>query len=135
MKLNSRALKLENNHLLILDQQLLPLEEKWIDIESPPHMIDIIKALKVRGAPLIGVAAALSLALWAKKTNPKRDEFLQMADAMEKARPTAINLMNAVDRLIKIAAQKENFAPAVFDEAVNIFNEDVELCEDRKSVV
>lgn len=127
MTLHSMALKYENGQLLVLDQQLLPLEQKWILIESPEQMISVIQSLKVRGAPLIGVAAALSLGDWAQKTKPSKEHFAKMAQAMREARPTAINLMNAVDRIIHVAVQTS--VESVLQEAEKIFSEDVELCE------
>ncbi len=123
MKLDSRALRYEDGKLSVLDQQLLPMEQKWLSIDDPQQMIAVIQSLKVRGAPLIGVAAALSLADWFVKTNPSRVSFLAMAQKMREARPTAINLMNAVDRMIAVPE------PELFAMAVKIFNEDVELCE------
>jgi methylthioribose-1-phosphate isomerase len=123
MKLTSRALRYEDGKLSILDQQLLPLEQRWIVIEEPTQMIAVIQALKVRGAPLIGVAAVLSLADWYQKSKPSRDGFLKMAQAMREARPTAINLMNAVDRLTQ-AAESD-----IFSTALKLFDEDVKLCE------
>jgi methylthioribose-1-phosphate isomerase len=122
--LNSRALRLKNLNLEILDQQLLPFDEKWISVESPLHMIDIIKALKVRGAPLIGVAAVLSLAVWAEKTQPSEDEFINVAQALRESRPTAVNLMNAIDRVLNALKTSQ-----VSQVALEIFNEDVDLCE------
>lgn len=123
MNLQSRALKYENNQLFVLDQQLLPLDQKWLLIEEPLQMISVIQSLKVRGAPLIGVAAALSLADWYQKTQPTLAIFRTMAQKMREARPTAINLMNAVDRIL--AAEETEIVSV----AKNIFNEDVQLCE------
>jgi methylthioribose-1-phosphate isomerase len=119
----SRALKYENEKLFVLDQQMLPLEEKWLFIEDPLQMIAVIQSLKVRGAPLIGVAAALSLADWYQKTKPQRESFVLMAQKMREARPTAINLMNAVDRLLSVSESQ------IVREAESLFDEDVELCE------
>ncbi len=59
--LESMALRHVKGRLSILDQTLLPHEERWVDIHSPEDMIREIQRLAVRGAPLIGVAAALSL--------------------------------------------------------------------------
>ncbi len=127
MKMISMALKYEKNQLWILDQQLLPQQEQWIAVESPKHMVDIIKALKVRGAPLIGVAAAASLADWTQKTAPAIAEYKATALMLRESRPTAVNLMNAIDRMIPIYDGSN--APAVITEAQAIFDEDVELCE------
>ncbi len=123
MNLISRALKFQDGKLSILDQQLLPLVQKWIAIDNPEEMILVIQSLKVRGAPLIGVAAALSLADWYQNTKPTRNVFLAQAQRMRDARPTAINLMNAVDRIIKVPESE------IFATAIHLFNEDVKLCE------
>jgi methylthioribose-1-phosphate isomerase len=128
MNLQSMALRWENDQLSVLDQQLLPFEKKWLPVDSVEEMISIIKALKVRGAPLIGVAAALSLADEARREKYPLKEFLQVAERLRGARPTAVNLMNAVDRLVA-AARSETGYKAVWDEAVAIFREDVSLCE------
>ena len=122
------SLKIAENQLFILDQQLLPDEELWVLVENPDHMISIIKDLKVRGAPLIGVAASLSLALWCEHKKPSLDEFLQVSKSLRDSRPTAVNLMNALDR-INAEAEKTNCDPqAISDLAVEIFDEDELLC-------
>ena len=59
--LHSLALKVESGHLWILDQTRLPDEEVWLEGNDPAVMVGHIQRLSVRGAPLIGVAAALSL--------------------------------------------------------------------------
>ena len=67
-ELKSLALKVESDRLFILDQQELPGCTNWCECRGPEEMVSMIQALKVRGAPLIGVAAALSLALYSAKT-------------------------------------------------------------------
>lgn len=119
MNRESLSLRLNNNQLSILDQQLLPDQEVWVDVKNPDHMVEIIQSLKVRGAPLIGVAAALSLALW-NQENSDRDQFLKQAQKLRESRPTAVNLMNALDRMLQ--------AEDPMSEALTIFDEDVELC-------
>ncbi len=125
--LNSLSLKLEDGNLLILDQQLLPDKEVWIAVENPDHMVQIIKDLKVRGAPLIGVAAVLSLALWAQQSDDS-SEFLKTAERLKQARPTAVNLMNAIDRMVKVSNETSFDKKAILDKALEIFDEDVDLC-------
>lgn len=127
MTMQSLALRYDKNQLWILDQQLLPQKEQWVAVESPKHMVDIIKALKVRGAPLIGVAAAASLADWTQKFSPSLQDYKATALMLRESRPTAVNLMNAIDRMLPIYDGKNS--PAVLDEAQAIFDEDVELCE------
>ncbi len=126
-ELLSQSLRLQNGKLSILDQQQLPGNEVWIEVENPDHMIQIIKELKIRGAPLIGVAACLSLALWSQNQE-NRKLFESQADKLKKARPTAVNLMNNIDRIL-IAAKKSSGDPSIIlDTAFEIFDEDVNLC-------
>lgn len=123
--LQSISLKSSASGLEILDQTALPQKEIWIKVQNPEEMISIIRQLKVRGAPLIGVAAALSLAHFAKKESASTN-LRKAALALREARPTAVNLMNAMDRMLeKIDLGYE----ALVTEAEAIFNEDVELCE------
>ena len=105
----------------------MPFEEAWVDVDSPDEMFQVIKTLKVRGAPLIGVAAALSLAIYSKEEKSV-DLFKSKAMFLRESRPTAVNLMVAIDRLIGVANKGYGF-DAIEAEAIKIFNEDVELCE------
>ena len=91
------SLRFDNFQLEILDQTCLPHQEKWLTIDSPKQMIEAIQALAVRGAPLIGVAAALCLGQFAKKASS--NEIREAGLALRNARPTAVNLMHAIDRL------------------------------------
>lgn len=117
--LSSMGLRTESGRLLVLDQSLLPSEEKWIECKSPYEMAALIHRLAVRGAPLIGVAAALSLAHFLEKGGSD-SEFREAALKLREARPTAVNLMWAVDRML---------AEGSVAEAERIFEEDVALCE------
>lgn len=120
------SLKVDERGLWILDQTQLPQKEVWLESPSAESMIQIIRDLKVRGAPLIGVAAALQLALLAERGAD--DARLEKAVwALRESRPTAVNLMNAMDRCL--AALKSGGGKALFGEAEKICREDVELCE------
>ena len=114
-------------HLSILDQQLLPQVEKWIDIKTYQEMILAIKTLQVRGAPLIGVAAVLCLAQSALHGS-NQSELLSQADALIEARPTAVNLMNCVECLKKII-QTGAGAEQILSEAMAMAEEDIQLCK------
>jgi methylthioribose-1-phosphate isomerase len=118
--LESLALKVEGGRLLVLDQTRLPLAEVWLEGSDPGAMVGHIRRLSVRGAPLIGVAAALSLAAFAEAGASEAALRAAWAD-LRQARPTAVNLMVAMDTG---AASKDLVALA---EA--IFDEDVALCE------
>jgi len=132
-KLSSLALEftytndLQKAQLKILDQTLLPFEEKWLVVESLPQMIETIQSLRVRGAPLIGVSASLMLAKMAID-GVSQAQLIKAATELYEARPTAVNLMICIDRMRKIL--HHGFAVEnVVKEAVEIFNEDVQLCD------
>jgi len=113
----------ERGVLQILDQTRLPHEERWLDGSDPADMVGHIVRLSVRGAPMIGVCAALSLACASKRC--ARPQLLAHAAALRAARPTAVNLMWAVDRLVPVIEADGNVAA----EAEAIFAEDVALCD------
>ena len=103
--------------VIILDQSLLPAEEKYIELETLEEMAEAIKRLQVRGAPAIGIFAGYALAALSNQqcrpqairsccgASGSSDEgFLQIMQAqgevLKAARPTAVNLAWAVDRVI-----------------------------------
>jgi methylthioribose-1-phosphate isomerase len=116
----SLGLKHDGRTLWVLDQTQLPDVEVWLDGSDPGDMITLIKRLAVRGAPLIGVAAAASLATFAAR-GASATEYAAAGAALRAARPTAVNLMWAMDRM-KMASDPEVEAQAIFEE-------DVQLCE------
>ncbi|HEX2875408.1 MAG TPA: S-methyl-5-thioribose-1-phosphate isomerase [Polyangiaceae bacterium] len=123
--LTSLALTSDPSGLRVLDQRLLPHEEHWVTCRDPEHMVELIQGLAVRGAPLIGVAAALALAHYAE--GGASAEALERASTrLRGARPTAVNLMAAVDRLL---ALPELTRDSVVREAEAIFEADVASCE------
>jgi methylthioribose-1-phosphate isomerase len=122
---DSLALRHDGRVLRVLDQTLLPDREVWIEAGVPEAMIGHIKRLAVRGAPLIGVAAALSLACMAE-AGAAPAALARAAAALRAARPTAVNLMWAMDRM---GAVLEAGPAALGAEAEAIFAEDVALCE------
>ncbi len=124
--LDSLALRAEGDRLFVLDQTLLPHEEKWIECREPRDMIQLIQRLAVRGAPLIGVAAALALAQAAEK-GASAEALTIAADELREARPTAVNLAAAIDRLKLTLNPFER--GRLISEAEAIFIEDVALCE------
>ena len=125
-RLVSTGLIFENNTLRILDQRLLPDQEKWVVVESPDHMVMLIQGLAVRGAPLIGVSAALELARYAMHT-PDTKQVQKAALQLREARPTAVNLMWAMDRMLREAPKLD--AETLLKTAKAIFDEDVLMCD------
>ena len=93
------------NYSKMVDQTVLPYEFKYVNITGGQQMYDAIKTMIVRGAPAIGVAGAHGVVLYAQelaKENLSREEFvkklLEKADYMASSRPTAVNLMWAVEK-------------------------------------
>lgn len=120
------SLKITEQSLWILDQTQLPQNEVWLESPTPETMIAYIRELKVRGAPLIGVAAAMQVGLLAEQgASPGQVE--QALTALRKARPTAVNLMNAMDRLRRVL--KGHGVAFVRPEAEAICREDIELAQ------
>ncbi len=116
----SLGLRHDGRTLWVLDQTQLPDAEVWLDGSKPETMVTLIQRLAVRGAPLLGVAAAASLATFAHR-GASTTEFTAACAALRAARPTAVNLMWAMDRM--------KAAPDPIAEARAIFEEDVRLCE------
>ena len=91
-----RPLRFAGDALEILDQTRLPAEEVWLRLTTPAQVIEAIQSLRVRGAPAIGVAGAYALVLAAGDAASVR----AAAPAIASARPTAVNLRWAVDRML-----------------------------------
>jgi methylthioribose-1-phosphate isomerase len=93
----------------MLDQRLLPTEEKWLMLKTFNDVADGIRDMVIRGAPAIGVSAAYGIALGVKNfvgTNidDLEEELDYICDVMGKTRPTAINLFWAIDRIKRVFA-------------------------------
>lgn len=126
--LNSFSISYENQRLLVLNQQKLPQEEEWIDVHSVEQMHEIITSLKVRGAPMIGIAAIFALAQMADQKASK-ESLISAAEYLRTSRPTAVNLSIYLDRVIKVIENSTEHHQAVLNEVSTIFYEDVALCE------
>ncbi|MGE4133801.1 MAG: S-methyl-5-thioribose-1-phosphate isomerase [Bdellovibrionales bacterium] len=122
----STGLKMDSKGLWLLDQTQLPHSEIWVACPDSDTMIQHIRELKVRGAPLIGVAAALQLGVMAEK-GADESTLEKSLWALREARPTAVNLMNAMDRMLRTLKTKG--AKALVGESESICHEDVELAD------
>src|SRR5215213_6610450 len=90
--------------VLMLDQRLLPTEEKYLTLRSYEEVAEAIKKMVVRGAPAIGVSAAMGLALGASQSvgtsiSDLEFDFDYMCEVMSQTRPTAVNLFWAIERM------------------------------------
>jgi len=92
------ALRWHDGRLEILDQTLLPAREEWLALHDARDSAAAILRLAIRGAPNIGIAAAYGLAMQVALT-PGDDDVAAAADVLRSARPTAVNLAWAVDRM------------------------------------
>jgi methylthioribose-1-phosphate isomerase len=115
----------DGTRLHILDQTRLPAEEVVLTLTGASDTVDAIKRLAVRGAPLIGVAAAYGLAM-ELAANPSLQTLERAAARLAGARPTARNLAWAVERVTAaaLAAPPERLAAAARDAAEAIHRED-----------
>jgi len=120
----STALRFDGKSVWALDQRQLPHAETWIDISEPEMAIEAIRTLAIRGAPLIGVASAICLGRYFK-TGVSRDTFKDAAERIREARPTAVNLSWAVDRMLRILDEGGD----VSGEGEAILHEDQGLCD------
>lgn len=100
-----RTLDYADGVITMIDQTALPQQEVWLEIDNVPDLVAAIKRLSVRGAPAIGVAGAYGVAMAARLFPPaEASEAFEAAVAdIRVARPTAVNLGYAVDRLAPIA--------------------------------
>ncbi|HBB88584.1 MAG TPA: S-methyl-5-thioribose-1-phosphate isomerase [Blastocatellia bacterium] len=121
----------------MIDQRLLPTEEKYLTLRSWDEVADAIKKMVVRGAPAIGVSAAMGLALGASQSvgmsvADLEDDFTYMCQVMSETRPTAVNLFWAIERMRdRFNREKsktdsvEEIKASLVDEAQKIFQEDI----------
>jgi len=122
----------------MLDQRLLPTEEKWLMLKSFTEVADGIRDMVVRGAPAIGVSAAYGIALGAKNfvgtnVDDLAEELDYISDVMGKTRPTAVNLFWAIDRMKRTFQQAKADGKSVSEikqilikDAKDIHDEDIE---------
>ncbi len=125
------SLKFEDGRLVYIDQTGLPVFERFITTEDYKQVATSIKRLEIRGAPLIGVAAAYALAM-SQKYGYSEESFTKAYKTLAATRPTAVNLFNALDRIMKLHDElpvAERKYEVFLDEAIAIHREDEEMCE------
>jgi methylthioribose-1-phosphate isomerase len=125
----------EGPGLRMLDQTRLPVEEVWMDCETPEQIADAIRRLAVRGAPAIGVAAAYGLVLGmrtVKEPGQLAGRFAEVSELLGSTRPTAVNLRWALERGKSVFEQNQDQGPeavaaALLDWARELHAEDVRI--------
>gem|GEM_PF-9878 len=117
--------------LIILDQTLLPEERVERELRSLEDVEEAITTLRVRGAPLIGITAAMAVAALARSGNGAPGGVAEWCDRLERTRPTAVNLRWALERMRAVTARHGDgttLVDALEAEAEAIRLEDAELC-------
>ena len=123
----------KDNSVVMIDQTKLPNKLEFVKCTTYEQVADCIKTLVIRGAPAIGVAAAMGLALAAVKSKAKTtNEIMHELDAafkvLRNTRPTAVNLFWALERVMKKARSQNNIKSikdAVLSEALKMAEEDI----------
>jgi methylthioribose-1-phosphate isomerase len=118
----ARTLEWDDGTIVTIDQVLLPHEESWLRISSLDDLITAIKRLSIRGAPALGGAGALGVALLARAHPADPDRVRAEAERLASARPTAVNLRWGVERAL---ARLDAGPDAVLAEALAVLDEDV----------
>jgi len=127
----------KGKYVRMIDQRKLPAKVEWVVCKDDKDVIRAIRDMVIRGAPAIGVAAAMGLALGSETIKAQtyyafEHRFRAMARRMVKARPTAVNLRWAVERMIRLAEQMAGRYPeeiriALRQESEKILSEDIEI--------
>jgi methylthioribose-1-phosphate isomerase len=115
-----RAVQWQGDHLRLLDQRKLPFDEAWVDCRDANEVAEAIRDLVVRGAPAIGIAAAWGVVLAAQRG----DDLDAALARLRTARPTAVNLMWALDRM-RVCIDAGANAASLAREAQAIQDEDL----------
>jgi methylthioribose-1-phosphate isomerase len=131
--------------VVLIDQRVLPAKEEYLRLGTPEEVAEAIRSMVVRGAPAIGVTAAMGLALGARRAvslpmDRFRERFDQLCEFFAATRPTAVNLFWAIDRMRRRfdaastpdgpsdPVSTETIAGALVREALLMKEEDVEAC-------
>ncbi|MBP7652474.1 S-methyl-5-thioribose-1-phosphate isomerase [Candidatus Dependentiae bacterium] len=127
----------ENNKVRLIDQTKLPVNYELIHCDDYKQIITAIKTMQVRGAPAIGIAGAMGVALGAQQISSENfDEFYlslkKIADELNATRPTAVNLSWAINRMTehakKISEKKiDKIKKSLIEESIKIYEEDLEM--------
>ena len=126
------SVKFKDDYLIFLDQTKLPLEEVYVKTDSYERIAEAIERLEMRGAPLIGIAAAYGLAISLKNVDSDFEEKFNTAyKRLYKTRPTAVNLFKALEDLkglFEKISDKNTAYQILLNRAIEIHQQDEEFC-------
>ncbi len=122
--------------LIILDQTLLPNEERFLRLTTAEEMYDAIKLLRVRGAPAIGICAAYSMYVLARTIPEEADFYGKLSEYgayLNSSRPTAVNLSWAIREMLQTAKEnvllpRTELLEALYAKAAAIHEDDIAKC-------
>lgn len=102
-----------DDYVAMIDQRKLPFKESYVVCKTPAQVVDAIRKMVIRGAPAIGVAAAMGLALGGKRIRSRNRatferQFQRICEKMARARPTASNLFWAIHSMQKVLKEHQN---------------------------
>jgi methylthioribose-1-phosphate isomerase len=132
----------QDGTVVMIDQRKLPGAEVWVKCRTAGEVAKAIKTMVIRGAPAIGVAAAMGVAVWARKstltgTAKFAAEFQKTCDLLASTRPTAVNLFWAIERMKRVFGEMARAGASVSEiaarleaEALAVDREDVQSCRD-----
>ena len=135
---NIKTIEWQNGQVRLIDQTKLPYKLEYVDITSSNQMGEAIRDMIVRGAPAIGIAGAFGLVLGAMEIADFQDKmsFLSklenIGDYLKSVRPTAVNLMWAIDKQLNFAKSLNHNNPAdlireLTQNAIRMHGEDIEI--------
>src|SRR3990172_3462843 len=132
-----RTIEWTDEAVVMIDQRLLPVREIYVKCRTYQEVAEAIKEMIIRGAPAIGVAAAMGIALGAQGIKADRfeefyREYEKICDLLAGTRPTAVNLFWAVDRMKRLCLDHkdikvEKLKELIREEALKICEEDIEI--------
>ncbi|MFQ5761589.1 MAG: S-methyl-5-thioribose-1-phosphate isomerase [Candidatus Bathyarchaeia archaeon] len=132
-----RTIRWVNGVVETLDQTKLPNQEVFLQLKSPDEIVEAICNMRIRGAPLIGAAAALALAQTAlRHRGGSRSTLLEAlrntAQTIQATRPTAVNLFNSVEKILAFAenaaeVQRGSLAEAVVNESLRFVESEADM--------
>ncbi len=129
-----------DDRVVMVDQRKLPRQEVYVEARTAREVARAIEKMVIRGAPAIGVAAAMGLALGVTRSRAKGSaalaaEFYRLCDLMAGTRPTAVNLFRAIDRIkgvfseaVRAGRSPDEIGGMLVAEAGRIHDEDVAGC-------
>jgi len=135
--LSIKTIEWRGDRVIMIDQRRLPLEERYIECDDYLSVAEAIKAMVIRGAPAIGVAAAMGIALGGQRIKSRNfsgffQQLEEICEIMKQTRPTAVNLFWAIERMKRLCwnnqkANIDTLKELLRKEALKIFEEDEQI--------